>query len=108
MRLHPGCAGSNHVETGSHRRFIAHPGSLSVVDKKKDRPEAVSPKSDQLRWSDDCLGLPLQAATFRLLRQPAKPIMPRPDMKSGRAAGIGVAVTFAYSNAAWPVSVNLT
>jgi len=48
---------------------------------------AVSPKSDQAV----CQAAAIAAAFFRFLRQPSRPIAPRPVAKSGKAAGRGVA-----------------
>jgi hypothetical protein len=71
-----------------HRNIIGEmlarrSGSFDDLRAQKERPPraAVSPKSDQLFF---------QAAAFRFLRQPNRPIAPRPVAKSGRAAGSGV------------------
>jgi hypothetical protein len=37
--------------------------------------------------------MPVQACTFRFLRQPSRPSAPRPEAKSGSVAGSGVCVT---------------
>jgi hypothetical protein len=57
--------------------------------KKKDRLAAIFPKSDPV--FDQAAAI--ASASFRFLRQPSRPITPRPVAKSGRAAGRGVAST---------------
>ena len=42
------------------------------------------------------------AVAFRLLRQPSRPITPRPVAKSGRAAGMGVTADAEASDAQLP------
>ena len=53
--------------------------------KQKDRLAAVSPKSDQVFFDQAA------AWAFRFLRQPSKPIKPRPVANSGSAPGSGTA-----------------
>jgi hypothetical protein len=64
----------------------AHPRRLLMYEFSHGLLAAVSPKSDQV--FDQAAAI--AAASFRFLRQPSRPIAPRPAAKSGRAAGSGV------------------